>query len=39
MELAIGAYALTTVALFLKMFSTSAVQAIGRVGTNTFVNP
>jgi uncharacterized membrane protein YecN with MAPEG domain len=39
MELATGAYALTTVALFLKMFSTSAVQASGRIGTNTFVNP
>jgi uncharacterized membrane protein YecN with MAPEG domain len=39
MELAIQAYALTTVALFLKMFSTSAVQAMSRLGANTFVNP
>jgi uncharacterized MAPEG superfamily protein len=39
MEPAAQAYALATVALFLKMFSGSIVQAIGRFGTNTFVNP
>jgi uncharacterized MAPEG superfamily protein len=39
MELAAQAYALTTVALFLKMFSTSIVQGAGRFGANTFVIP
>jgi uncharacterized membrane protein YecN with MAPEG domain len=39
MELAIQAYALTTVALFLKMFSTSTVQAMSRLGAHSFVNP
>jgi len=39
MELAEQAYALSAVALFLKMFSTSAVQALGRLKSNAFVNP